>query len=234
MKPGDDVRNHVGREFRGLHGQLELDRARFEGCTFDNCSAEGGSLRGVEVVGATTWACSLHDVVLEDCRVDGLKTGYPGGGKKMPFFLWGVLVHRVVLAGTIGGVIWNPPWVPIGEPRPTDRYAPARAFYATMDDWALDVRQARFRSVPTLRYGPPGHLVLRDEETQPLLTRDQAARALASGAQIGVWRIVLEGFLEAGWMSSVVLVPPAGAPKRAYSDHLAAALLARSAGGAAG
>jgi hypothetical protein len=233
--PSDEVddqpRRQVRRRFEGLRGRLDLDDLRLEGCIFDNCSASGGTVRRVEIVDATTWACSVDDVVLEDSRIEGLKTSYPGGGKKMPFFLWGALAHRVVLAGPIGGVIWNPPEVRIGEEGPADAFAGARDFYATVDDWALDVREARFRSVPSLRYGPPGHLVLHDEETQPLLTREQAGRALAAGAELGVWRIVLEGFLQAGWMDSVVLIPPAGASRRAYEGYLAQALLARSAAG---
>lgn len=222
---------YVQQEFHRLRGPLHLRAARFENCTFDNCAARGGVVRGVEVINATSWSCSLYDVVVEDCLVDGVKTSYGGGGRTMPFFLWGVLARRLVLKGMIGGFIWNPPQRPPDERHEQGAFDTAADYYAGVDDWALDVREARFRSVPSLHYGPPGHLVRRDEETQPLLSRAQAARALNADADLGIWRIVLDDFLRRGWPESVVLIPPAGAPKRKYGEVLSAAHRTRNAAG---
>lgn len=69
--------------------------------------------------------------------------------------LWGVLATRVALRGTIGGIVWNPP-------RAAADLDGARRHYDGVD-WALDIREARFRSVPSFRFGPPGRLVRRDQ-----------------------------------------------------------------------
>jgi hypothetical protein len=138
-----------------------------------------------------------------------------GGGKHMPLFLWGVLAERVRLRGKIGGLIWNPP---NGEWRVAD-IASARQFYEAVDDWALDISEARFSSVPALRYGPPGRLLRRDPETQPLVTRESARQALERlPAATSLWTVVLDEFVRSPWPEEIVLVPALGARKAQRED----------------
>ena len=200
--------------------KLDQIGGRFEACTFDNLVARGGTATGVTLSNCTVWSCKIHNVVFEDCLVENVKTSYPGGGKKAPQILWGVVTHRVTLRGTFGGLIWNGP-----DAQWTDADNPAidvERFYGSMTDWALDIRDARFRSVPSLRFGPPGHLILRDETSQPLLDRPAATHVLdEAGDRIGIWRTVLRDFLSLPWPDTIVLVPSAGGPKTRYLDELA-------------
>jgi hypothetical protein len=95
-----------------------------------------------------------------------------------------------------------------------------RRYYDSIDDWALDVSQARFRSVPSFRFGPPGRLVRRDPENQPLITRPAAEWALGLiGHELGVWRTVLEGLVQANWRDEVVLMPALGGPKARQEEQ---------------
>jgi len=204
-----------------VYGKLDLAGARFEACTFDNCSARGGVARHVEVVNCTVLACWLYDLILEDCLLENLKTALPGGGRRMPFFLAGVMTRRVVIRGTIGSTIWNRPGAPLRRAEPADVKA-AIDFYAAVDDWALDVSESRFRSVPSFRFGPPGRLVRRDPDTQPLITRHRAQAVLTSLAEdIGLWQVVLEDFVASPWPDEIVLIPGLGGRRQAYQRDLA-------------
>jgi hypothetical protein len=210
-------------ELRG-HGELELRQTRFERCYVGNSQARGGRAVGVEVIDCTTWSCHLFDVHLEDCVVRNLMTSPGGGGRATPLFLWGGSARRVTLAGTIGGVVWNPPkrgWY--GFDADPVKAEEVRRYYDSIDDWALDVSEARFRSVPSLRFGPPGRLIRRDPETQPLIARRAAERALeAIGHDLGIWRIDLERLVRGAWPDEVVLMPALGGPKTRREEQLRA------------
>ena len=209
-------------EFRA-HGELDVRDTRYERCIFDNCSGIGGRAVGIELIDCTTWASRVRNVHLEDCLIHNLKTSYGGGGRTSPFFFWGGTMRRVTITGTVGGVIWNAPegmWK--RSPEALARSKAAQRYYESVDDWALDVSEARFRSVPTLRFGPPGRLIRRDPDTQPLITIRAAQRVLdLKPADIGVWRIVLEGLVKAGWPDGIVLMPALGARKAQREKELA-------------
>ena len=227
--PVSEPRTIADVEMKMLHGELRVHDLRLERCVFDNAGAHGTVAQRVEVVDCSVWSCVLDDVVIEDCTVHNLKTSLGGGGKRIPFFLNGVFARHLTLSGTIGSVIWNPPRAD-GIQASAPAVAAARRYYAAVD-WALDVSEARFRSVPSLRFGPPGRLIRRDPETQPLITRVQAALALhAAGRDIGVWRVVLEDFVESAWPDEIVLLPPLGARKAQREEDLAGLAQLRSIG----
>jgi hypothetical protein len=199
---------------------LAVEPMRFERCTFRG-HAWGGRAAGLEVVDCVAWRCSLHDVHLEDCLVRNLKTSPPGGGRKMPLFLWGGTTRRVRIEGTVSGVIWNPPKVGASLADTTGIEA-LRVFYDEVDDWALDVSEARFRSTPSLRCGPPGRLIRRNPETQPLIGRRGAELALSRDTSaLGVWRVVLRELLDGIWPDETALIPALGGPKARYQAELA-------------
>lgn len=206
-------------------GERDLTDVVFDSCTFDNCRVRGGTFAGVEFRQARVWSCGLDRVVLRDCTVDGLRmtTGSGRGGKTMPLIVHGVLAHRVTLKGSIGSLIWNPPGS-FHDPMPEDEAVRlATAFYDDVDDFALDISEAEFTAFPSLRYGPPGHLVRRDPATQPLIRLEEARRVLElEDAQLGIWATVLSGFVRSGWPESRVLVPALRAPKQQREQHAAA------------
>jgi hypothetical protein len=208
----------VDGEFVALHGEVRVRDLRLERCSFDSCSGRGGVAERVEAADCETWSSSLHDVVVRDCTITNLRmTVGAGGGKSCPFFLWGVLAHRLVLRGKIGSLIWNPPQHGTHDPG----FDAARRFYDAIDDWALDVSEARFTSIPGLRFGPPGGLVLRDPVTQPLVTREGATRALQRlPVHTSVWTSILDEFLQSPWPIEIVLMPALGARKPQREDDL--------------
>jgi hypothetical protein len=205
--------NYLGAAFEALSGELHARDAIFDRCSFDNCNARGGVVENVVASDCETWACSLHNVELRDCTVTNLRTSVGGGGgKRSPLFLWGVLAHHLTLRGRIGGLIWNPPRT--SSDSASADISAARRFYAGVQDWALDVSEARFTSVPSLAFAPPGGLVRRDPETQPLVTRDGAARVLRRlPVATSVWTVVLDEFVRSPWPDETVLVPALGARK---------------------
>jgi hypothetical protein len=195
-----------------------IEAVRLERCVFDNCYATQSTFRQVELLSCRAWACSLYSATIEDCRIDGgaMTIGRGRGGRRMPLFLWGGTARHVTLRGTIGSIIWNPPkaW---GTGENLDELNDIKKYYAAVD-WALDIREARFTSGPSLRFGPPGRLILRDPKTQPLVTRAAASGGAwrAAGEELGVWRVVLEGFVKRSWPEEMVIIPSAG--KRAAEE----------------
>jgi hypothetical protein len=208
-------------ELRG-HGELNVGQTRFERCYVHNSRARGGRAVAVEAIDCTTWSCHLYDVRLEDCVVRNLKTSPGGGGRATPLFLWGGSARRVTVAGTVGGIIWNPPTRGLlGFDLDPAKVEEVRRYYDSIDDWAVDVSQARFRSMPSLRFGPPGRLVRRDPETQPLITKQAAARALELiGSELGIWRAVLADLVTGSWPDEIVLMPALGARKARREEEL--------------
>ncbi len=212
----------TGADYTGRHGQRRLSDVEFDSCTFSNCSIQGGALTDVEFTNCRVWACTLHDVELRNCVIDGLRMTVDGGsgGRTFPLMSSGLLADRVILRGTLGSIICNPPRRDQSATRAATAVDVGAAFYAGVEEYALDIRDAKFTTVPSLRFGPPGHLVRRDPTTQPLIQRQEAERVLAlPNLSIGVWRIVLEDLVHAGWPESTVLVPASkGAKKRREKD----------------
>jgi hypothetical protein len=75
--------------------------------------------------------------------------------------------------------------------------------------------------MPSFRFGPPGRLVRRDPDTQPLITRHAAKRALELiGRELGIWRIGLERLVQGTWPDEVVLMPALGGPRGQREEQL--------------
>jgi hypothetical protein len=219
------VRTITERAFVNKHaGKRVIEDMRLERCTFDDCAARKTTFRYLELVECRIRGCSLWDMLVEEVVVDGLRMTLGGrGGKRDPLTPYGLLAKHLVLRGRINGFIWNPsypsqPWFGLGLPGPQERQtaqrrsrAAARAFYETVD-WALDISEARFTSVPSFKFGPPADLIRRDPVTQPVVTRERAAEFDWSRLrdEVGVWSVVLRFFLEDEWPDSIVLTPAWG------------------------
>jgi len=224
--------NTISRRLKGD----TIEDTRFERCEFDNCSTHNVTLRRVEFVDCRCWACRFHDPIFEDCVVSGLRMtiGTGSGGRTHPLFIWGGVAKHLTLRGRIGSLIWNPPYKWLGDKgwnwdrRGLDLVH--RAYEQI--DWALDIREALFTSVPSLAFGPPGRLILRDPATQPLVTRERANSAdwRALGFDLGVWRVVLDAFVKSPWPDEIVLVPAMGNRKAKREEDLAGIEMLRAIG----
>jgi len=209
--------------------QAEFSDVRLDGCSFDNCSIHGGTLERLELNQCRTWSCSLSDLIVEDCIIDGLSTTVHGArGRRTPLFLWGVRSSHVVLKGRIGALVWNQPrdW---RGPESQELVEFYRRYYESVD-WALDVSNAVFTAVPSLRYGPPGRLIRRDPETQPLVTRERVLAADWDPLMytIGVWRVVIQHMLDHSWPNEIVLLPARAG--KSYKAELAGIEILRASG----
>ncbi|HEX9270068.1 MAG TPA: hypothetical protein VF998_09505 [Candidatus Limnocylindria bacterium] len=205
------------RTFERARSNAEtIEDLRLEPCQFTQGSARDTTFRRIELVDCRCWAAHLFDPVLEDCTVTGLRMSLgPGGGRTQPLFVWGGWAKHLTLSGRIGGLVWNPPVDWRAEWDLAGLQAVRRAYVDV--DWALDIRNAEFTAVPGFRFGPPGRLIRRDEETQPLVTRKKADTGSwrERGGDIGVWRIALDDLLAHPWPDEIVLVPQATGPRRA-------------------
>jgi hypothetical protein len=131
------------------------------------CPHTAWIVRNINVKDSSVRACALEDSIVERSVIEGIRVNSPHGGKRMPTMLWGVLVCQVVLKGKTGALVWNPSRTTASSRRESS--SAARKFYRSVDR-ALDITEARFTSVPSLRFGPPGHLIrprCRDAPGEP-------------------------------------------------------------------
>ncbi len=211
---------------RHVTGQT-YENLRLERVNFDNCSATRCRFSRVEVLACRLWSCTLRDPTLEDVIIRDVRTTViDGPGKRTPFFVWGGTAKHVVLQGRLGGLIWNQP----DEWRDKSNEMKRVRNYYEKVDWAIDISEARFQSVPSFDFGPPGELVRRDAATQPLVRRERALAVdwKSLGHQIGVWRVVLNDLVAHEWPDSIVLVP--AALGRKYREELEGIEMLRSIG----
>jgi hypothetical protein len=187
------------------------ERIRLQRVNLDNCSATRCTFRDIELLECRLWSCTLRNPVLDTVAVRDLRTTIiDAPGKRAPFFVFGGTARHVVLQGRLGSLIWNPPHEWLGKPWPPNEMRRIRNYYEKLD-WAIDISESQFQSVPAFRFGPPGELVRRDASTQPLVRRERALTVdwKSLGGQIGVWGVLFEDLVEREWPDSIVLVPAA-------------------------
>ena len=109
----------------------------------------------------------LGPLILDEVRVDNLRV-------RDGLFVWAPALRHVVLRGPIGSLAFrslvDPASATDAQQRAFDR---ANAEFYQSVDWALDIREAEFADVQLI--GIPHQLVLRDPETQVVVTRAKAA-----------------------------------------------------------
>jgi hypothetical protein len=186
---------------------------RFERCTFDNVRLGSDRpskpvvVRDSSLLHAKAWAAFLGWVIVEDCLVDGFE-----GDAIWP--VDSLLLRHVTLKGAIGAVdIRDPRQLHPDDSRRRDAH---RDFYSTVD-WALDIRDARFRRADLS--GIPGRLVRRDPATQVLVTLDrlQASRWRELDFRETAWDIGFQEMEEAALEAVTFVAEPRG---KRFEAHL--------------
>ena len=152
-----------------VYEDLVLRKCKFlsSGVSLAKHPAQRSVVRNVTLERCRVQRSSLGCAVVEDVLVDGLQT---------PDLLqaFGTIFHRVTLKGKIGRLMVTPVIrpgslnTPVQEEFDRDR----EAYYANMDDFALDISQAD--AVEIALSGIPARLVRRDPETQAVVTRQSA------------------------------------------------------------
>lgn len=189
----------------------------FHKCTFEDCRVfapaqpERRSLfTGIKLSDCRFTNSSIYGALIDEAEVCGIKmTG------RAPCYLWGAVFRHVVLRGPVTGTfLVNDTWQMhpnIPELDAAWKQANGR-FYAGCD-WALDVSEAQFASVPAF-YGVPGRLIRRDPATQLLVTRKQAIAVDAwRSCDGGVFESLIANMLQ-GDQDSTILIAPTRGPKR--------------------
>lgn len=215
------TRTIEGQSFDGLNswdGSRRVENARFVRCRFLSCfTAPADSpedrflIRNVEVVACSQRACSLRTTALEDIVVDGLAQS---GGT--PLFFWGCVFKRVVMQGLLSAPKVNAEVRPVSTPRQRALWEQANATYYQTVDWALDLREARFKTIFDLP-GVPASLVRRDPETQFVLRRETVSSSDWKGRCASLASGIVDEFMTSGAPDVVVVV---GRASRKFREHL--------------
>lgn len=205
------------RQFEAIFDRGEgllIENRQLVNCTFVNCGlsltkdiSRRSVVRNIEASRCKLIGCHVGPAIFDRIKIDHLSTN------DLQIF-WGSVFKNVKLSGQIGKMKLNP-FVDaldrsIETQGPFDHFR--EQFYRSID-WALDIRDARFREFDVR--GIPARLFILDPETQAVVTRD---RALMPGwmervsAWNRLWPFVLKLFISDG-DPDIVLVAPLGAPK---------------------
>ena len=209
-------------------------RARMQNQTLDlrrcqtlaSMDCESCTIKGAIEAGAEPGAWTeIHDCRLTDCAqihvslatsslervtVNGMRRG-----GRSPLYLWGCTFREVTLAGKLHGLKIN---MEIGlhhRRDPTLQMAWTKALegYYSEDAWALDIREARFTSVPTFE-AIPGERVLIDPARQ---ARVQRSALNAIDVKSLPMAVALDWFVRRSPFESVVLAS-SSEPSRRQGD----------------
>jgi hypothetical protein len=197
---------------RGTAGVIENIRCR--NCEFAHCGLSltkeiqrRTTVRNSEFIRCRVNGCDVGPAIIEDVLISDLQTNDL-------FILWGTLFRRVKLSGRIGKMKINPSVDAIDRSAATQSpFDEHRTRFYSETDWALDIRDARFRLFD-LR-GIPARLIRRNSESQVVITRERALdpawrQRLSPSNEL--WPFMIDMFLADG-EEDRVFVAPLDAPK---------------------
>jgi hypothetical protein len=192
-----------------------IENLRFVDCEFNSgglslTTSIGArtTVRNVELVNCRLNGCHCGPAIFEEVSVSGLETNDL-------VLLWGALFRRVTFRGNLGKFKLNHV-VDANDHSaktqvPFDRF---RERYYADDVWALDIREAKFKEFEIR--GIPSSLVLRNPESQVVVTRERALddswREKVSPSN-ELWPFMVDMFLSDGEADRVFVVPM-NAPKK--------------------
>jgi hypothetical protein len=182
---------------------LEFRRCHFESCRISSTRnpQRRSTIRNVKIIDCEELGCVLDAAIVENVLVDGFKT-------HGLFQTWGAVFKHVTIKGKIGRLMTSPLIATaMGTPAEQTAFNKSSAHFYMDIDWALDIREAEFEEAD-LR-GLAARLVLRDPETQFILTRERALEGRWKNVDLtGThWRTSIELFLERGAQDQVIVAP---------------------------
>ena len=221
--PASMMKTIEGQSFEGINswdGHRQVENVRFVRCRFLSCftapaeSPENRFLiRNAETVGCSQQGCSLHTTALEEVVVDGLSQS-----GRSPLFFWSCVFRHVAMRGVLGAPKVNAQVRPEPTPRERMLWEHANAGYYQSVDWALDLREARFKTIFDLP-GVPASLVRRDPETQFVLRRETVASSDWKSRPGDLASVIVDAFVASGAPDVVVVV---GRASRKFREDLVA------------
>ena len=199
-----------------------IDGISFDQCLFENCAfsltkrlAKRSTVRNCEFKECTVSGCDIGPAIVEQVSISDLSTNDL-------LIVWGAVFNKVKFSGNIGKLKINQAVHHVDRSRETQgQFDDFRvSFYASVD-WALDIREARFKEFDVR--GIPAAKFLRDPESQVVITRERAMRGeWRQGISRGntLWPFMIKLFLADGDRDTV-LVAPLGASRAKRAQLLA-------------
>jgi hypothetical protein len=214
------MKHFKNETFNGLYDRgdrLLLEDMAFERCEFSRCALsltdqldQISTVRNVEMKYCSVMDCHVGPVVISQATISDLITNNL-------LILWCPYLDHVRISGSVGRMKINaaarPATLGNDKQRPFDEFR--KKFYDDVE-WALDIRDARFKEFDL--EGIPAHLVLRDPESQIVITRERALQIATPGWETKLsasdthWPFAVNLFLSDG-DPEMILVAPLGAAK---------------------
>lgn len=147
----------------------------FEKCTFDNCYFSStldinkrSIARSMRFYKCTAVHSVVHCGVIENVHIEHLTT-------KPMLHVWGAVFSHVVFKGKIDRIMISPRLKTATAPKEAQLvFDKQNGEYYRHVDWALDISGAEFMECDIR--GVPSNLIIRDEDTQMILTRERAQK----------------------------------------------------------
>jgi len=211
------MRTVDGQTFSSLFdrgGSLAIDGISFDCCIFENCAfsltkslAKRSTVKNCQFLKCAVNGCDIGPAILDQVSITDLSTN-------ALFIVWGAVFNKVKLSGSIGKLKINQAVHHVDRSpetqRPFDDFR--ESFYESVD-WALDIRDARFKEFDVR--GIPAAKIIRDPESQVVITREKAMRGdwrKGISKANTLWPFVINLFLADG-DKDTVLVAPLGAAR---------------------
>ncbi len=192
-----------------VHTDCEFRRCYFEGLSLSvtHDPRSRSTVRNIRLIDCSQRGCAVYSPIVEDVMVDGLNTN----GQLLQ--VSGAVFKRVVLRGKIDRLMLSNevfPSILIDEGERNRRiraFKEANADYYRHVDWALDISQGKFKELDIR--GVPAHLIVRDPETQMVVTRQKALEGRWRELQFneGLFQISIHDLLQTDEPSTVLVAP---------------------------
>jgi hypothetical protein len=199
------------REFQSINDRnsgktfsnLEFRRCHFESCRISTTRnpRRRSTIRNVKIIDCEELGCVLDAAIVEDVLVDGFKT-------HGLFQIWGAVFKHVIVRGRFGRLMTSPLIATaMGTSAEQNAFNISNTLYYENVDWAFDICEAEFEEAD-LR-GVAAHLVVRDPDTQFILTRERALEGKWKDINLNGthWKTSIELFLDRGAQDQVFVAP---------------------------
>lgn len=213
----------VDRNSGRIYSDMEFRHCYFESCNISITlkPKKRSQIRNIELLDCAIRGCTIYAAIIENVLVSSLKT-------HTLLQTWGAVYKHVKLEGNIGRIMISS-LIDLGLAKPKHQAAfdQANAEYYKTVDWALDISEARFYECDIR--GVSASLIIRDPETQVVVTREKALQGKWKELDLSktYWAGWIDLFLQSG-EPDVVLVAPKRYPK--YQDWLDGLKMLRDAG----
>ncbi len=215
------IENQLIRGFSDFNSGKTFSDLEFRKCSFVSVDISTtlnvrrrSTIRNVKIFDCEQRGCTLGPAIVEDVSIHNIKT-------HTLFQTWGAVFKHTTISGNIGRLMVSPLIAPgLAKPKQQLQFDLANAQYYSTVDWALDIRDAQFIEVDIRNL--PTRLILRDPETQFIITRQKALEGNWRQVDLAdeYWKIIINLFLDFGYEDNLLIAPRLNRRFRALLDDL--------------